>query len=74
MGLNSKNVVGQITEHKQNLYATHEGNLVLGYNVSLEDYDLWFSKDANALRIRLIYEIGVSVKFYENVSEFHLTP
>jgi hypothetical protein len=72
-GLNSNNVTGQILQHKQNLYATYERNLVLAYNVSLEDYDLWFSKDANALRIRLIYEIGVGVKFFNLVSEFHLS-
>jgi hypothetical protein len=74
MGLNSNNVAGQITQHKQNLYATYEKNLVLAYNVSLDDYALWFSQDINALRIRLVYEIGVGVKFFNLVSEFHLTP
>lgn len=75
LGLNS-DVLGAVQHisHKQRIVATYRGNLAFGFNVSLDEFDVWYSKDFDQVRLRYSYNAGVGIKFQELVSEFHLTP
>ncbi|MEM3373118.1 MAG: hypothetical protein QXF76_02790, partial [Candidatus Anstonellales archaeon] len=75
LGLNS-DVLGatQHISHKQRIVATYRGNLAFGFNVSLDEFDVWYSKDFDQVRLRYAYNAGVGIKFQDLVSEFHLTP
>ena len=74
LGLNSDNVGSQPLQYKQRIIATYQGNIILGFNVSLDEVDIWYSQDADEVRVRYAYNCGVAAKFPELISEFHLTP
>lgn len=75
LGLNSDTLgATQILNHKQRIVATYRGNLVFGYNVNMDEFDVWYSKDFDQIRMRYAYNAGVGIKFQDLVSEFHLTP
>lgn len=75
VGLNSNNDSNQpVATAKQRIIATYQGNIIFGFDASMDEFDVWYSKDFNSVRMRYAFHAGVAVKFPDLISEFHLTP
>lgn len=73
--LNSTAIANQPLDKQQRIVVTYADNLAVGVNAENdpENFDIWYNKDAEALRLKIRYHLGVSVKFSDLVATFKLT-
>ena len=74
--LNSTAIANQPLDKQQRIVVTYADNLAVGVcaEKDSENFDVWYNKDAETLRLKIRYHLGVGVKFPELVATFKLTP
>lgn len=74
--LDSSAIANQPLDKQQRIVVTYADNLAVGVCAEndRENFDIWYNKDAETLRLKLRYHLGVGVKFTDMVATFKLTP
>ena len=74
--LDSNAIANQPLDLQQRIVVTYADNLAVGVCVENdpENFDIWYNKDAETLRLKMRYHLGVGVKFTDMVTTFKLTP
>jgi hypothetical protein len=73
--LNSSAIANQPLDKQQRIVVTYADNLAVGVCAENdpENFDIWYNQDAETLRLKVRYHLGVGVKFYDLVATFKLT-
>jgi hypothetical protein len=74
--LNSSAIANQPLDKQQRIVVTYADNLAVGVCAENdpENFDIWYNQDAETLRLKMRYHLGVGVKFTDLVATFKLTP